>query len=57
MFDFFKKKEKKSINLDELAKRLANNRSVLGKGRGKSYWKSQAQISLDYFRELDIIKK
>ena len=47
----------KEKTVSELATRLAQNRSKVNKGYGKKYWKSQAQVCLDYFTEIDIIKK
>lgn len=41
-----------NIDYSELGKRLSLNRSKLGRGHGKSYWKSQGRIAVDYLREV-----
>lgn len=41
-----------NIDYNELGKRLATNRSKIGRGHGKSYWKAQGRVAVEYLKEV-----
>ena len=41
----------KDILIERLADKLCRHRASVGKGKGKSYWKSQARIAIDFCEE------